>query len=181
MVDHNMKSFQRRKENIKLLSQYLDTSDPTYREKKVSILHFVDLKYFYFSNSVRIPRLLLNLSIWFKASIKKEALIEDKNLWSYLAQEEVLKSVQIIPVFPTSSSGLTVHRTNMSYLVGIFYHFTLNMGSSSSVTIFLPSKLLNIFDSVSILCQLFWKVSSAPDNLWYEIATWGLKHYTDKM
>lgn len=28
MVDHNVKSFQRREENIKLLSQYLDTYEP---------------------------------------------------------------------------------------------------------------------------------------------------------
>lgn len=165
MVDHNMKSFQRRQENI-----YTPLTPHT-GEKKLCTLHFVDLKCFYFSNSVRIPCLLLNLRILFKAFIKKEALIEDENLWSYLAQEEVLKSVQIIPVFPTNSSGLTVHRTNMSYLVGIFYHFTLNKGFGSSVTTFSPSKLLNIFHSVSVLCQLFWKVNSAPDNLWYEIAT----------
>lgn len=53
---------------------------PHIGKKKLSTSHFVDLKYFYFSNSVRIPYLLLILRIPFKASIEKEALIKDKNL-----------------------------------------------------------------------------------------------------
>lgn len=88
--------------------------------------------------------------------------------------------MQTVPVFPTNSSGLTVHRTSLSHLVVIFYHFTLDKDFSSSVTTLLPSKLLNIFDSVSVLCQL-WKVNSATDNVLCENATRGLKHYTGKM
>lgn len=53
---------------------------PYLGEKKLSPLHFVDLEYISFSNSVMILYFLLNLRIPFKASIKKEALIEDKNL-----------------------------------------------------------------------------------------------------
>lgn len=51
-------------------------------EKKLSTSHFVDLQYFYFSDSAGIPYLLLNLIIWFEASVKKEALIEDKDIWN---------------------------------------------------------------------------------------------------
>lgn len=71
--------------------------------------------------------------------------------------------MQIVPVFLTDSSGLMVHKTSISHLIGIFYHFSLDKDFSSSITAFLPSKLLNILSSVSVLCQLFW--NSATGNL----------------
>lgn len=45
---------------------------PQIGEKKLSTSRFVYLEYFYFSNSVGIPYLLLNVRIPFKASVKKK-------------------------------------------------------------------------------------------------------------
>jgi len=68
-----------------------------------------------------VQYLLLNLRYPFKAFVKNERFFSLMKTLSYIAQDEVLKSLQTVPVFLTCSSGMRIHKTSMSYHILLFF------------------------------------------------------------
>lgn len=128
------------------------------------------LNIFFFPKSIVIQYLLSNLRLPLKASVKnKSFFLQWKLIQHKMNSSNLCKPFHF---FLTCSSGLNTQNKHVSSHTVISCHFTSDKDFSFPIATFSPTKFLNMSESVSVSCQLFFKVNSTTNNLWYENSTW---------